>query len=412
VVSYAAQTRDAAKLKLREDHEPLLAASPFHDRYETVWQFGSERLRFDNGSVWGVQATTLKSGHGPTLDLGVLDEGWSQIDARVDQAWLPAMMTRPNSQFWLPSTMGTDASTYFNAKVDNGRALVEAGQQQDVAYFEWSLTEDDDPMDPANWMRCMPAIGYTVTVGKIRQAAAGMELSEFARAYCNIKKGTKAAGGLLDVKHFETLANPRGKLDSPITFGVAVSPFGHHAAVAAVGPSLADPEIMHVELLKHGTGVDWVMPYLRVRVPRWHPFAVAVDFGGPANVLKQDILNETRFGREPWSPPAEFDAADAARQTANLITVPTINGWAQASGEMREAIKQSKIVHLGVDKQPPLQRAVAGVDKRPLGDAWAWGRKGDVDITPLESITVARWAYLLRRPFYDLDNYDVAESVY
>jgi len=404
LVSYAAQTRDAAKLKLREDHEPLIRDA-FGDRYEPIWTVGTERLKFDNGSTWGITATTPKSGHGPTLDLGVADEGWAQKDNRLDQAWLPAMMTRANSQMWIPSTMGTDESEWFNGKVDAGRAAVDAGLQQDMFYAEWSLTEDDDPADPANWWKCMPALGHTVTPGKIRQAFATMDLAEFARAYGNVRKGVKAAAALVDMVQWESLADPRSRPGSPVAMGIAVAPMGAWSSIGVVG--LRQDGRMHIEVIDRRSGTDWV-PDRAVEVAgRWHPMGFGVDFGGPAGVLKRALTD--RLG-EPWS--AALQKADRTAAARRLLTVPTIPEWAQASGEMREAIKDGKVRHLGNGMQPQLQRAVAGVRQRPLGDAWAWGRKGDAEIDPLESLTLARWVYHLRKPFYDLDQYDVALSVY
>jgi hypothetical protein len=46
---------------------------------------------------------------------------------------------------------------------------------------------------------------------------------------------------------------------------------------------------------------------------------------------------------------------------------------------------------------PALSAALAGAGKRPLGDAWAWDRRGtSVDISPLVAATLARWAYTSR----------------
>jgi hypothetical protein len=40
---------------------------------------------------------------------------------------------------------------------------------------------------------------------------------------------------------------------------------------------------------------------------------------------------------------------------------------------------------------------VAGAAKRPLGDSWAWARRGlSVDISPLVAVSLARWGYATR----------------
>lgn len=402
-ITYAAQTRTAALEKFKDDHEPMLAASPYADRYEASWSTNAEKLRFDNGSIWGIQATTKTAGHGPTLDLGVLDEGWSQVDNRVDQAWLPAMMTR-DSQFWLPSTMGTDASTYFNGKVNTGRETVDAGVQEGVAYFEWSAEPDADPSDPATWRGCMPALGHTVTESKIRSAQMTLadQPGEFARAYCNIKQGDQAQKSLIDVKHFASLAKPRSRVRAPFAFAIEISHDRLWWTAAVVG--MRPDGRMHCEIMIHSGDLSLILPWLKKRVKRWRPCGIGVDFGGPAGSLRVDLKNA---GYEIWDP--EMDAHEAA---GALLTVPDMRQVAQASGDMFDAINQGKIVWLGAEMQPAFSKAVAGAKTRPLSDAWAWGRRGNSVISPLVAVTIARWVWNTRSHLYDQANYDLSESVW
>jgi hypothetical protein len=47
--------------------------------------------------------------------------------------------------------------------------------------------------------------------------------------------------------------------------------------------------------------------------------------------------------------------------------------------------------------RPALDAAVAGAAKRPLGDSWAWARRGlSVDISPLVAVSLARWGHATR----------------
>lgn len=402
-ITYAAQTRTAALEKFKDDHEPMLAESIYADRYEPSWSTNAEKLRFDNGSIWGIQATTRSAGHGPTLDLGVLDEGWSQADNRMDQAWLPAMMTR-DSQMWLPSTMGTDASTYFNDKVDTGREAVEAGLQEDIFYCEWSAEWDADPMDPATWWGCMPAL-HTGMVTEAKVRAAQRELAskpgEFARAYCNIKQGDNRRLSLIDMKHFAGLAKPRSKVRAPFAFGLEISHDRKWWTAAVVG--MRPDGLMHCEIMIHSADLSLIMPWLRKRVKRWAPMGLGVDFGGPAGSLRTEFARE---GYTLWKPDVAADGADG------LLVVPDMREVAQASGEMFDAIDQGKIVWLGAEMQPMLSKAVAGAQTRPLSDAWAWARRGNSVITPLVALTFARWVYLTRAHLYDQANYAVSDSVW
>lgn len=417
VVTYAAQTKDAAKLKLREDHEPALRPF-FGDRYTATWALNNERLRWDNGSSWGITATTASAGHGPTLDLGVLDEAWAQKDARVDQAWVPAMMTRPMSQFWIPSTMGHEDSTYFNEKVDGGRAIAESGQQRDIFYAEWSLrgeNEDEppeDPADPANWARCMPALGHTVTMGKIRQAFGSMDLAEFARAYCNIRKRNEANISIINSRHLDTLADPRSRPGHPLAFGVEVAVDQSHASIGVVG--MRPDGRMHVEVVFNAPGTNWIVGKMLEFTGRWHPLAWGLDLGGPLGSIKQSIMDQVGIGK-PFGPhlwTQQLDDSDHFAASRSLITDTNIHERAAATGNMRNAIRDSEIVWLGAAKQAAFAKACAGARLRPLADAYAWMRKDNAEISPLEALTLARRVYLLRKPLYDRDHYDVASSVY
>lgn len=409
IVVYTAQTKDEALKKLKEDHEPMLAESPYLADYAATWNNNDPHLRWANGSRWGVQASTKSAGHGPTLHLGVLDEAWAQTDGRIEQAWLPAMMTT-DSQMWIVSTAGTEDSTWFNEKVEAGRDLVRAGHTVDIAHFEWSADPKSDPFDPATWYTCMPALGNTVTEAKIRQAQLSLasKPGEFARAYCNITKGSEKIKTLeIDMEAWEALADPRSRIGQPLAYGVEVAMDRSAVSVAVAG--VRPDGRMHVEVIAHRSGIDWVVPYLVVRARRWRPVGIGVDLGGPAGSLKAALL---KAGFRIWS-----DTMDAREAAKSLLTAPTVREYAAASEDFYDAIgttekPRTELVHLGAAMQPQLTRACAGARPRPLGDAWAWGRKGNAEISPLVAVTLARWVYQARAHAYDPGDYDVAQSIY
>src|SRR6266536_5796222 len=82
---------------------------------------------FANGSMIGLVSSEETSGHGDTLHLGVIDEAWAQTDNRLEQAMRPAMMTVPDAQLWIVSAAGTEKSTYFRGKVEDGRGRAQLG---------------------------------------------------------------------------------------------------------------------------------------------------------------------------------------------------------------------------------------------------------------------------------------------
>ena len=178
---YVAQTRIDSRAKWEEQTE-LLRDSKLAGLFTVRRQTGFEQTVWTpTRSTIGITAATETSGHGFDLDLGQIDEAWSQRDGRLVQAFRPAMMSRPAAQLWTTSTMGTDESVMWNGLVDDGRARVDADERSGVAYFEWSAGDDDDPDDPETWLGCMPAIGYTVDLETIKADHSTIQADEFAR---------------------------------------------------------------------------------------------------------------------------------------------------------------------------------------------------------------------------------------
>lgn len=425
VVTYAAQTRDHARIKLQDDHYPMIEESVYSDRVDPIWTNGFERLRWDNGSVWGIQATTKKAGHGPTLDMGVADEAWAHEDDRLDTSWTPAMMTRANSQFWIPSTVGENKikSPWFHGKCEAGREAVEAGVNEGMAFFEWSAPPEADRTDPRTWFGCMPALcpappcrcdpagvwHHTTTERKVRGALTSMAkaIKEFDRGYLNRWEDEAPTPSLIDMAKWEALADKRSRPGSPIAMALDMSIDRQWVSVAIVG--LRRDGRMHVEVIAHRGGSAWVVRYLRERAARHRPCGIGIDIGGPIGSLLPALTRGTAAGGggfKVWRPTMDRNEAAGA-----LLTIPTMRDVAAASGDMYDSIENDAIRWLGSDMQAVLNRAVAGAGTRPLADSWAWARKGNAVISPLVAVTLARWVHATRAHMYDGEDYDVASSV-
>jgi hypothetical protein len=145
--------------------------------------------------------------------------------------------------------------------------------------------------------------------------------------------------------------------------------------------------LLHVEVAEHRAGTRWMAPWLLERARRWQPCAIVIDSGGPAGFLIPELEAE---GIE--------------------VLKPTARDAAQACGGLYEAVTDAKTLrHRG---EPVLAAALRGAQKRPLGDAWAWSRKGvTVDISPLVAVTNALWGYAKTAHLFEPD-YDALESIY
>ena len=181
-INYTAQTRLDARHRLLDVWWPLIEVSPLRQLIDVRRGSGSEAYLFRNGSMLGLVSGTQTSGHGDSLDLGVIDEAWAQEDDHLEQAMRPAGMTR-DFQLWVVSAAGTEKSAYFKAKVDDGRARAELGVTEGGCYVGYSFADDEDPGDPETWRRRMPALGVTVSEETVAADFGLMDLAEFRRAY-------------------------------------------------------------------------------------------------------------------------------------------------------------------------------------------------------------------------------------
>ena len=372
-VVFTMQTRQDARAKLFEDYKPVLEASPLGERLHFREGNGHERISFPNGSLWGLTSSGEKSGHGPTVDLGVLDEAFAQEDDRFEQALKPSMITRGSAQFWVVSTMGTNASTYFNHKVDAGRLAAEQGLDEGVAYFEWSAGEDEDPASHDTWFRCMPALGITVPVEAVQADFNSMKLDEFKRAYLNIKhdKGKAAEWKVISEAQYLDALDLDGRIspNSKLTFGVDVSPDRSRAAIAVAGDRKGGG--VQVEVVEAQGGVSWVVERLhRTFIKQGRRFdTVAIDpKSGAASMIDELALKGVP------------------------VTQVKMDAHARYAAGVFDGFSEGGLWHRG---QVELTDAVAGARKRTYGDQWLWDRRTpSTDITPLVAATLAHGTHL------------------
>ena len=361
-VTYAAQTGVAARAKFMDEHVPLLERSVFADLIDIRRTNGHEAVAWANGSRHTITAATEKAGHGQTLDLAVIDEAFAYQDARLEQAFVPAMQTRRSAQLWIVSTAGTATSTYLRGKVDAGRATVDAGESSRAAYFEWSADDDAPADDPATWWTCMPALGITVDEATVQAARDSMSDDEFRRAFLNQWRDGQAAEGGFPADAWLTAVDMSSTPVDPVVFSVDVSPNAVSAAIA-VAARRKDGGA-HVEVIDHRPGTSWLAERLVELVNRWRPAHVVLDPAGPAGAVIP-LLERTGIRLELAS------GSDSVRACSGIY----------------EAVVSGRLRHRD---QASLNAAVAGAVRRSAGDAWRWNRKNSsCDISPLVAVTLA-----------------------
>lgn len=398
-VVYGAQNRSMAKKRWEDEFLETLDASSLHGKYRARKTTGNEAIIWGSTrSLLGITSNTEQAGHGPPLDLGVIDEAFAAVDDRLEQAFSPAMLTKKMAQLWWASAGGTEKGVWLLKKRKIGRELIErlweTGQHPGVAYFEW-FAPDDMPRDqPSTWRTCLPALGHTVTEAVIRAELEKLDPGEFDRAYLNrTRKAVPPDDPNIPKQAWAGLAGEKWRPGGDIALAIDVSHARDYASIA-MASLLADGR-MHLEVLDRRPGTDWLVPAIARLSRLWRPLAVAVAGRSPAASLVDEMV-AAGLRAPKDSEPAERGDLVVLRQ-GDMI---------EACGQIADAIRQGRVAHID---QAPLTAAVNGARTRRSGDAWTLDRLSSaVDIAPLVAVTLARWALIARANA--ADDYDVADS--
>ncbi|MBQ0947659.1 terminase large subunit domain-containing protein [Streptomyces anthocyanicus] len=410
-IVYAAQTRNDARKRWEDEFWEKISGSSLAKYARIRKSNGNEAILWPGKrSRMGITANTERAAHGPPLDLGFVDEAFAHEDDRLEQAFSPAMLTRPMAQLWWASAGGTTKSVWLNKKRETGRALIEAlwealaenpeAVRPSAAYFEWYAPEDMPRDDPATWRATLPALGHTVTEEIIRSELEKMaaDPSAFDRAYLNrTRKPTPPSDPNVPKDKWPGLVDADSKpVADSVALAIDVSQDRASSSIAAA--SLRPDGKVHLEVVARRPGTDWVVPAVAKLHKLWRPVAVAVaSSGAPARSLIDDLA---AAGIESPKDRAKPQRGDLAVMRAGDIT--------EACGQLADAMNQGTIRHLD---QVPLTAAVNGARTRRNGDAWQLDRTASlVDISPLCATTFARWALLIRGPQV-LEDYDALDSV-
>lgn len=343
---------------------------------------GEEGFEFFNGARIRFLARSPSSARGFSGDLVIMDEAMMLRAAPIG-ALLPVMSARRNPQVLYAGSAGLGAESEQLA-VLRARALAETPEpDQSMAYLEWSIDHHlkecprdehgavtcenhDNREEVASWARSNPALGIRIRAEHIAREIVSMRADLFDRERLGV--GDYPAVGedtwqVISKEAWEALADPRSKAAGEIAFCVDATPERSYACISVAG---RNGERTHVEVIDHRPDVGWVPERAEQLDEKWQPRVWIVDAGGPAGSLIPKL-----------------------RDRGLTVVSPTAREYAQACGGFYDDVAAARIGHLG---QAPLTAALAGAQKRDLGDAWAWARKGvGVDISPLVSATGAAW---------------------
>ncbi len=371
-VWHTAQTGQDARRKWLELVE-VAEASPWRRLLRSKRTNGAEALEVPRlRSRFSPHPPTEESLHGEQSDLNIIDEGWVFDDAEGQallQAIVPTQATRPGAQTIIVSTMGTARSTWFHGLVERARA-----GDEDIALVEYGIGADDDPADLGTVARAHPAYGHTMDMTALERAAAQLGGAEFARAYGN--RATGARERLIPLEAWQAAADTTPLPDdASIALGAAVD---YERTETAIVAAALDEGVPRVEVIDVRSGTGWAGPRIRELVDRHGVRAVCVDKVGPSAALADEL---------------ERTGVELVKLTSRALT--------GACAEFLDAVSSvdENGVHapsIAIRPDGALDLAAELVERRRVGEAWAWSRRDSSGaggtIAPLEAATLAVYA--------------------
>ncbi|MEU5133429.1 terminase [Streptomyces californicus] len=361
--------------------ERLIRGCPdLHKRVKAYRQtVGEEGIELYTGQVLRFIARSGGSGRGFTADCVILDECMILGDDAM-AALAPTMAAVENSQLWYLGSAGIGAPSRQLARLrDRALRALETGEpDRAMAYFEWSIdphvdecppgcTAHDDVDSVASILRANPAIGYRLQVEKSANERLTMGDTLYARERLGVglyPSDSANTWQVISEDSWRSLASAESAPEGEVVFAIDATPEQSHAAIAVAGRWRGGT---HIEIAHHQPGMGWVVAKAKRMQEEHKPRCWVVDAGGPAGSLIQELEEELGI---------------------NVVS-PKMREVAQAAGQFFTAVADQSISHID---QPLLATALAGAQKRPLGDAWAWARRGGgVDISPLVAATHAKW---------------------
>lgn len=306
------------------------------------------------------KARARAAGRGLSPDVLLLDEA-QILPERLWAALLFAMSARPNAQAWLA---GTPPSPEDDGEaLTRLRSVARGGQDDRLAWLEWAADATDDFTDPAIWAKTNPAFGVRVTAETVADELASTDRWTFARERLGIWPDTGREPVITPIA-WSACATAAPPTEGPVAYAVDMSPDRTTAAIAAARRT---PELVHVEVIEHRpvtSGTGWITAWLTARTQRG--VAVVIDAMSPAAAL-----------------------VPALTEAGVKVTLTGTRQMIDACGGFYDAVMASALSHFD---QEPLNAALAGAQRRYIGQegGWGWNRRS-ADITPLVAATLAHY---------------------
>jgi hypothetical protein len=333
---------------------------------------GQEEIQLKTGERIRFRTRSKGGGRGFSCDFLALDEAMFLPEFAYG-ALLPTLSARPNPQVWHTGSAVDQLVHADGVVLARIRERGIAGDDQGLAYFEWSLGDEspaeiseETTRDVEAWAVANPGLGIRISAEHVENERRSMDERTFAVERLGVGDWPDTADmrRAISLEQWLGLIDADSQIVGDVCFAFDVSPDRAWASITAAGLR-ADGRV-HVELVDRRRGTSWVVDRLVVLRERHDGLGIVCDAAGPATSLLHELLARD----------LEVEATSA-------------KDHANACGLLYDLVDDGRIRHLG---QPELVSALRGATTRPLGDSWAWARRSSgTDITSLVAATLAVW---------------------
>lgn len=312
-------------------------------------------ITLNDGSKLRYQTRSKDGGRGLTGDVVILDEAYDLTSDEI-AAMMPTMAARSENgspQIIYTSSAGMLSSQVWESIRDRGIA----GDEERLLYLEWSADDGADSGDVDALYQANPSLGYLISEEYVRQSELkALPDEQFRRERLGIWARVGDESGLSG-RQWARQLDEASVPGERVFFGLDVAPSRDSAAITVV--SERDDGRLHVELVEHRVGTDWVVGRAKELQQAWAPAAFVVDAGSAAGALVGEL-----------------------QRHRVRITQVTGRDYLQACGLIYDEFQAGNLAHIGQD---PLDEAVGNVKIKPKGESlFTWVR-----IDP--SVTIGPW---------------------
>lgn len=313
------------------------------------------------------------SGRGFSAPFVVLDEAMDLPEGTVG-AMVPTQSAMPRRQRWYTGSAVDQLAQENGVAFARVRERGIRGEDQRLAFFEWSLDVESPELLEPETMRDDEAIaeanpGYGI---RIDREAVEDEFASLADRTVAVERfgvgdwppTSSSVETAIDPGVWAGLTDSDSELVEVVCLAADTTPDRAWSSIAAAGLNAAG--MPHVEIVEHRRGTGWVADRLAEIEARHDVRGVVCGGKSAAASLEHEC-----------------------RAAGVDLTMLSASDEARAFGLVVDLVSEKRLRHLGSSE---LLSAVKGATKRPLGDAWAWDRRdAAVDISPLVAATLALW---------------------